>query len=102
MDIARIGEKGQYLNTLEKYYIYKISREKLHMNDTNIDEHNPIFEKLQKIYDTPTSCTPPPLPLNTFTKCINTDDTIMHKHILVKRRSMVRHGQSNKLQNNKT
>jgi hypothetical protein len=42
MDIVRIGRKGQHLNTLEKYYIYKISREKLHMNDTSIDEHNPV------------------------------------------------------------
>jgi hypothetical protein len=49
MDVVRIGRKGLYLNTLEKSYIYKISNEKLHMNDPNIDEHNPIFEELQKI-----------------------------------------------------
>jgi hypothetical protein len=29
MDVVRIGRKGQYLNTLEKYYIYKISKQKL-------------------------------------------------------------------------
>jgi hypothetical protein len=49
MDVVSISRKGQYLNTLEKHYIYKISKEKLHMNDTKIDEHNPIFEELQTI-----------------------------------------------------
>jgi hypothetical protein len=37
------------MNTLERYYIHKISKSKLHMNDTNIDTHNPIFEILQEI-----------------------------------------------------
>jgi hypothetical protein len=32
------------------------------MNDTNIDEHNPIFDELQKIYDAPTSRTTQPSP----------------------------------------
>jgi hypothetical protein len=36
--------KGRHLNTSEKYYIYKISRNNLHMNDTYIDTHNPIFQ----------------------------------------------------------
>jgi hypothetical protein len=44
MDVIRIGQKGKYLNTLEKYYIYKINKTGLLMNDMNIDEHNPIFE----------------------------------------------------------
>jgi hypothetical protein len=51
MDVVRIGRKGKYLNTLEKYYIHKIIRERLLMNDININEHNPIFDELQKIYD---------------------------------------------------
>jgi hypothetical protein len=54
MDIIRIGQKGNYLNTLEKYYIYKVIRTGLKMKDTNIDEHNPIFEELQKIKDVST------------------------------------------------
>jgi hypothetical protein len=62
MDAVRIGTKGQYLNTLEKYYTYKISKEQLHMNDTNIDEHNPIYKEQQKIYDAPTSHTTQPSP----------------------------------------
>jgi hypothetical protein len=61
-DVVRIGRKRQYLNTLEKYYIRKISKGKLHMNDTNIDEHHSIFDELQKIYEAPTSHTPHPSP----------------------------------------
>jgi hypothetical protein len=45
MDVITTGRKGKHLNTLERYHIYKTSRENLHMNDT----HNPIFEALQKM-----------------------------------------------------
>jgi hypothetical protein len=65
MDIIRIGQNGKYLNTLEKYYIYKISKIGLQMNDTNIDEHNPIFEELHKINDVSTPRTTQPSPANT-------------------------------------
>jgi hypothetical protein len=34
MDVIRMGRKGRHLNTLERYHIYKISRNNLHMNDT--------------------------------------------------------------------
>jgi hypothetical protein len=61
MDIIRIGQKGKYLNTLEKYYIYKTNKIGLQMTDTNIDEHNPIFEELHKLtYPFPTPLNPPP------------------------------------------
>jgi hypothetical protein len=43
MDIIR---KGKHLNTLEKYYIHKISKSNLHMDDT----YNPIFETLHDLY----------------------------------------------------
>jgi hypothetical protein len=43
MDVITAGKKGKYLNTLERYYIYKISKDNLHINDTYIDIHNPIF-----------------------------------------------------------
>jgi hypothetical protein len=33
MDIIRKGKKGKLLNTLEKYYIHKIRKNNLHMND---------------------------------------------------------------------
>jgi hypothetical protein len=44
------GSKGRYLNTLEKYHTYEICKNNLHMNETNIDIHNPIFKVLHKIY----------------------------------------------------
>jgi hypothetical protein len=33
MDVIRRGRKGRHLNTLEKYHIYQICRNVLHMND---------------------------------------------------------------------
>jgi hypothetical protein len=50
MEIIKTGRKGRYLNTLEKYHIYKIGKDNLHMNDTNTDIHNPIFKTLNRIY----------------------------------------------------
>jgi hypothetical protein len=49
MDIIRIYRKGKHLNTLEKYHTYKISKNNLQMNDTNIDTHNPIFRVLEEM-----------------------------------------------------
>jgi flagellin-specific chaperone FliS len=46
-DSIRTQKIGKNLNTLEKYHIYKISKNNLHMNDTNIDTYNPIFRTLQ-------------------------------------------------------
>jgi hypothetical protein len=37
MDIIKAEKKGKHLNILEKYHIYKISKNRLHMNDTYID-----------------------------------------------------------------
>jgi hypothetical protein len=65
MDVIRIGQKGKYLNTLEKYYIYKINKTGLLMNDMNIDEHNPIFEELHKINSVSTPHTTQPSPTST-------------------------------------
>jgi hypothetical protein len=48
MDIIAMGRKGKHLNTLERYHMYKTSRENLHKNDTHIDTHNLIFEALQE------------------------------------------------------
>jgi hypothetical protein len=48
MDIIKTAKKGKHLNTLEKYYIYKLNKNKLHMNDTHIDTYNLIFETLKK------------------------------------------------------
>jgi hypothetical protein len=51
MDVIRIGRKGRHLNTLEKYHIYEISRNNLHMNETHIELHNPIFKTVHEIYN---------------------------------------------------
>jgi hypothetical protein len=50
MESITTRKKGKYLNTLERYHIYEISRENLHMNNTYIDTHNPIFEALHGMY----------------------------------------------------
>jgi hypothetical protein len=50
MEIIKTGRRGRYLNTIEKYHIYEIGKDNLHMNDTNIDIHNPIFKTLHRIY----------------------------------------------------
>jgi hypothetical protein len=49
MEIIARERKGKHLNTLEKYHIYEVSKKNLHMNDTNIDTYNPIFEELYNI-----------------------------------------------------
>jgi hypothetical protein len=36
MKVIKIEKTGKHLNTLEKYHIYKISKNRLHMNDTHI------------------------------------------------------------------
>jgi hypothetical protein len=50
MDIIKTGRKGKHLNTLEKYNIYRINEDNLHMNDTYIDIYNPILETLHELY----------------------------------------------------
>jgi hypothetical protein len=42
IDVIRTGRKGRHLNTLEKYHIYKISRNNLHMNNIYINIFNSI------------------------------------------------------------
>jgi hypothetical protein len=67
MEIITLGKKGRYLNALEKYHIYKASRDNISMNDTHIDTHNPIFETLYRIY-TQQQNTHSPLPLTNDTQ----------------------------------
>jgi hypothetical protein len=50
-NILKVETKGKHLNTLEKYYIYKISKDNLHMNDVNIKTHNSIFQALNELND---------------------------------------------------
>jgi hypothetical protein len=50
-DVIRNGRKGRHLNTLEKYHIYRISKTNAHLNNTNNDTHNPIFQVIYEIYN---------------------------------------------------
>jgi hypothetical protein len=45
----RLKIHGKHLNTLEKYHIYMLSRNRLYMNDAQIDTYNPIFKVLQEL-----------------------------------------------------
>jgi hypothetical protein len=51
MEVKRTERKGRYLNTLERYHIYKISRNSLHMNDAHIEVHNSIFQMVHELYN---------------------------------------------------
>jgi hypothetical protein len=63
MEIIKTGRKGRYLNTFERYYIYEIGKDNLHMNDTNIDIHNPIFKALHRFTQNNSTYLPNILPL---------------------------------------
>jgi hypothetical protein len=51
MDVIRTGRKSRHLNTLERYHIYKICRNNLHMNETYIEAHNPILQTVHGLYN---------------------------------------------------
>jgi hypothetical protein len=44
MKIVKTGKKGRHLNTLEKYRIYRISKDNLNMNDTYITYTTPYLK----------------------------------------------------------
>jgi hypothetical protein len=48
-DFIRTYRKAKHLNMLEKYHIYKISKDSLQMNDTHThtDIRNPLLKALQ-------------------------------------------------------
>jgi hypothetical protein len=50
MEILHIEKKGHLLNTLERFHIYSVSKQKLQMNDTFSDIHNPIFGLIINTY----------------------------------------------------
>jgi hypothetical protein len=60
MDIIETNKKGQYLNTLENYHIYRATRKNTHMNNINRDIHNSIFKELCMIYTEQHNSTPNP------------------------------------------
>jgi hypothetical protein len=52
MDIIKIERKGKHLDMLEKYHIFCTYKHNKHLNDNNIDIHNPIFNTVYKLNDT--------------------------------------------------
>jgi hypothetical protein len=49
MVIIRLRRNDRHLDTLEKYHIYKISRNNLHMNDTS--KYTTLYFKLHELDD---------------------------------------------------
>jgi hypothetical protein len=49
MKIVKIEKKGKSLKHTRKYHIYKMSKNRLRMNDTYTDVYNSIFEVLQEL-----------------------------------------------------
>jgi hypothetical protein len=54
MEIQQITQKGRFMDTIEKYHIYKANREGITLDDTHTHTHNknPIFETLYKCHKT--------------------------------------------------
>jgi hypothetical protein len=50
MTIIKTAKKGQYMNSTEKYHIQKMVKQNLHLNDSQTDYYNPIFEALNKYF----------------------------------------------------
>jgi hypothetical protein len=51
MDFIRTGRKTRHLNALERFHIYKIGGNNLHMSDRHIEAHNPIIQTVHELYD---------------------------------------------------
>jgi hypothetical protein len=51
MDVISTGRESRYLHTVERYHIYKISKNNLHINDVHIEVHNLVFQIIHKLYD---------------------------------------------------
>jgi hypothetical protein len=49
MEIVKIKQKGLHLNTLEKFYIYKLFQQGIQLNNNCPNLHNPIFKQIQNL-----------------------------------------------------
>jgi hypothetical protein len=50
MRTLQIQKKGQVMNTLERYHIYRITKDGRQMNDTYSETYNPIFNIINNYY----------------------------------------------------
>jgi hypothetical protein len=49
MKVVKIEKEGKHLNTLAKYHVHKISKNRLHMSDAHIDDVcNTIFKSIAR------------------------------------------------------
>jgi hypothetical protein len=48
MEILETQYKSPYLNTLEKFHIFKCKKESKILNDIQFDVYNPIFEVIEQ------------------------------------------------------
>jgi predicted GIY-YIG superfamily endonuclease len=48
MEVLHLDRKGQKLNTWERFYIYKLGKDGIQLNDTYADSYNPIFRLVSK------------------------------------------------------
>jgi hypothetical protein len=49
MKALKTQRQARLLNTLERYYIYRMRKNGTQMNDAYIDTHNLIFEIIQEV-----------------------------------------------------
>jgi hypothetical protein len=50
LNILQFEKKSQKMNSLEQYYIYRLTRENLQLNDTYTNNYNPIFHIITDYY----------------------------------------------------
>jgi hypothetical protein len=51
LQVVKIQNKGPHLNILERFHIYKESKTGLILNDTYIDQYNPLFELVTSVQE---------------------------------------------------
>jgi hypothetical protein len=49
MRVLKMQRKGKHLNTLERYYMHKMRKDRLQMNSACINTHNPIFKIIEEV-----------------------------------------------------
>jgi hypothetical protein len=58
MEVAKTEGKGNHLNTLEKYYIYRPCKQGIQLNNNYTDTHNPVFKEIYNISQYSPQCYP--------------------------------------------
>jgi hypothetical protein len=50
LNILQFEMKSRKMNSLQQYYIYRITKENLQLNDTYTNNYNPIFDLIAEYY----------------------------------------------------